>query len=125
VSYLDRYREPMGTSVADNVQNRAGANDAPRAQTVYTPSVAPRVLPAHVRAARRRQVLIDASVGEQAVFDPSEHELQHQALKQRSNASAVNRAIMSSRSHGGSLGGGTVLARPADHLPWLFFGAGD
>ena len=93
------------------------------ARTQYRPSVGPRVLPAHVRLARKRQVMIDAMTGEAAMFDPADRELQYQALKQRGSATAVNQAIMSSPSHGGSLGGGTVLARPADHLPWLFFGA--
>jgi hypothetical protein len=106
----------------DNRSGQPGGSNAPRTQ--YQ-SAGPRPVPEHVRAARRRQVQIDAMTGEQVAFDPAEHELQHQALKLQSHASAINRAIMRSPSHGGRLGGGMVLGRPVDVLPWVFFGAGD
>jgi hypothetical protein len=117
----------MGTSYADNVVNRSGTNDPATAQTQYraVPSAGHKPVPPHVLAARRRQVLIDGMTGEQAVFDPAERELQYQVRKVQAHASAVNQAIMRSPSNGGSLGGGTVLTRSADRLPWIFFGVGD
>jgi hypothetical protein len=69
-------------------------------------------------------VQIDAMTGEQTTFDPAEHELSYLVLKQQAAATAVNQAIIHSTSHSGSLGGGTVLARPADHLAWIMCGAG-
>jgi hypothetical protein len=114
----------MGDSIADDIGNRAGVNDPAIARTQY-PSAGPRPVPPHVQAARKRQLQIDAMTGEQATFDPAEQGLQYAVRKAQSHASAVNQAIMASPTHAGSLGPGTVLARPADHLGWLLFGAGD
>ena len=122
MSMYDYARPAMGTSYVDNVQNRAGVNDPPIAHTMY-PTAGHRPVPPHVQAARKRQIQIDGMTGEQAAFDPAERELQYEARRAQAHATAVNRAIHDSPSHQGSLGGGTVLARQADHLAWLFFGS--
>jgi hypothetical protein len=95
----------MGMSVADDLSNRSGVHDPALAQTQY-PTAGHRPVPPHVQAARRRQIQIDAMTGEQRTFDPAEQELQYEARKVQSHATAVNQAIMGSPTHGGRLGGG-------------------
>jgi hypothetical protein len=124
----DFSRPQMGTSYVDDISNRSGVNDPRVARTQY-PTSGHRPVPLHVQAARRRQVLIDGMSGAR-VYEDVEDRLRNdaadaEARKVQSHATAVNQAIMHSPTHGGRLGGGTVLARPADHLPWLFFGAGE
>jgi hypothetical protein len=114
----------MGTSIADEVSNRSGQPGGSNAPGTQYPTAGHRPMPPHVQAARRRQVLIDGMTG-QAVFDGADRDLKWQIRKAQDAATAVNQAIMRSPSNAGRLGGGIVLARPADHLPWIFFGAGD
>jgi hypothetical protein len=125
MSYYEHARPAMGEEMATVDPRLPGGQDV--AETMYrpVPSAGPRVLPPHVQAARRRQIQIDAMTGEERTFDPGEQELQYAARRMQASATAVNRAIHDSPSHSGSLGAGTVLAQPADHLPWLMFGAGD
>jgi hypothetical protein len=110
--------DPEMTTVV-NRSGQPGGSNAPR--THYA-TAGHRPPPPHVQAAVRRQRVIDAESG-QLMANCTEHELQR-AARHLAHASAVNRAIMTSPSHSGSLGGGVALARPTVRLPWLFFGGG-
>jgi hypothetical protein len=119
---FDFTRPRMDTSVANDIQNRAGSeHDAPVARTQYA-SAPPRVLPSHVQSARRRQVQINAMTG--AALDAGADDvLLHEVQRAQAHATAINRAIHDAPSSSGSVGGGLLIDHPSSVLPHLFFGA--
>ena len=123
MSYYDTRRDPVPPPDMVAVDARQpGGSSAP--QTAYPSSAGHRIPPQHVRMARRRQELIDATTGpgvardaEASLLGAVEHS---RYLKDKSHGIAVGLACRAADDFSGHVGHDARLKGPQDSLKYIF-----